>query len=219
MEDNDRRTNNRMVLLLIAGVPVTMILGATWLWYFVVLGDLDLVGTLGTANRGTLVQPPRQIDDALLAEPDGTRFVYADLEPRWSMLIPVAGDRCDASCEETLYETRQIHTAMGKEYNRLRRLYVSESAPDDTVLAVPELSDKHPLPASFSSYLGDEHRGLKPLVLGPGQIDQLFTEYRAEPGTWYLVDPAGWIMMSYNQDVSYKDVIADLKFLLKNSGT
>ena len=27
--------------------------------------DLDLVGTLGTANRGALVQPPRQIDDAV----------------------------------------------------------------------------------------------------------------------------------------------------------
>ena len=59
---------------------------------------------------------------------------------------------------------------------------------------------------------------MKPLVLAPGQIEELFAEYRAEPGTWYLVDPAGWIMMSYNTDVSYKDVISDLKFLLKNSG-
>lgn len=218
MENTDRQTNNRMVLLLIAGVPVTMILGATWLWYFVVRGDLDLVGTLGTANRGALVQPPRQIDDAVLLEADGLPFVYGDLEPRWSMLIPGSGGRCDASCEETLYETRQIHAAMGKEYNRLRRLYVSESAPEDTLLEVQQLSDKHPIPASFSRYLANEHRGLKPLVLGPGQIDQLFAEYRAEPGTWYLVDPAGWIMMSYNREVSYKDVIADLKFLLKNSG-
>ena len=65
MENADNRTNNRMVLLLIAGIPVTMILGATWLWYFVVRGDLDLVGALGTANRGALVQPPRQIDGML----------------------------------------------------------------------------------------------------------------------------------------------------------
>ena len=218
MENTDRRTNNRMVLLLIAGVPVTMILGATWLWYFVVRGDLDLVGTLGTANRGALVQPPRQIDEADLLEPDGTRFVYAGLEPRWSILIPGSGDRCDAACEHSLYETRQIHTAMGKEYNRLRRLYVSETAPEGTQLTAQQLSDGHPLPASFSSFLTDEHRGLKPLVLAPGQIEELFAEYRAEPGTWYLVDPAGWIMMSYNTDVSYKDVISDLKFLLKNSG-
>ena len=71
MENTDRQTNNRMVLLLIAGVPVTMILGATWLWYFVVRGDLDLIGTLGTANRGALVQPPRQIGDYALRDDAG----------------------------------------------------------------------------------------------------------------------------------------------------
>ena len=49
-------------------------------------------------------------------------------------------------------------------------------------------------------------------------MDKLFSEYRGQPSSWYLVDPAGWIMMSYNEDISYKDVIADLKFLLKNSG-
>ena len=46
----------------------------------------------------------------------------------------------------------------------------------------------------------------------------LFSEHGADASTWYLVDPSGWVMMSYNQNDSYKDVIADLKFLLKNSG-
>ena len=63
MEDLNQLRRNRMVLLSIAGIPVTVILVATWLWYFVERGDLDLVGMLGTANRGTLVQPPRQLDD------------------------------------------------------------------------------------------------------------------------------------------------------------
>jgi hypothetical protein len=42
-------------------------------------------------------------------------------------------------------------------------------------------------------------------------------EHQADASIWYLVDPAGWIMMSYNGEVHYKDVISDLKFLLKNS--
>ncbi len=218
MENTDRSTNNRMVLLLIAGIPVTMILGATWLWYFVVRGDLDLVGALGTANRGELLQPPRQIDEANLRSPDGAPFHNADLEPRWAMLVPGQADRCDASCEETFYMTRQIHTALGKEYNRIRRLYVSETGPDETRLTVEALSDKRPAPASFSAFLADEHRGLKPLVLAPGQVNTLFAEYQQDPSTWYLVDPSGWIMMSYDSSIPYKDVIADLKFLLKNSG-
>jgi hypothetical protein len=218
MEIKDNRANNRMVLLLIAGIPVTMILGASWLWYFVVRGDLDLVGTLGTANRGELVQPPRQIDEADVREPNGLDFDYRNLEPKWTMVIPGEAGRCDTVCENTLYLTKQIHTAMGEEYNRLRRIYVSSTGPDDTLLTVQQLSDKRPAPAAFASFLAREHRGLKPLVLDAGGMNALFAEYRNDPARWYLVDPSGWIMMSYNTDNSYKDVIADLKFLLKNSG-
>ena len=110
---------NRMVLLLIAGIPVTMILAATWLWYFVVRGDLDLVGALGTANRGSLVQPPRQLDEPAPAVSRTARFqLSADLEPSWTMLVPGARRGCDAACEHSLYLTRQIHVAMGKEFNR-----------------------------------------------------------------------------------------------------
>lgn len=207
-----------MVLLLIAGIPVTMILTATWLWYFVVRGDLDIVGVLGTANRGVLVQPPRQIDDAVLAEPNGAAFHYANLEPRWTMLIPGSGAQCDTICEHTLYLTRQIHVGLGKEFNRVRRFYVSETGPDDTQLTVRSLSDQRPAPASFAAFLAAAHRGLRPLVLEPGATDKLFAEYRAQPSSWYLVDPSGWIMMTYNNDIPYKDVIADIKFLLKNSG-
>lgn len=193
-----------------------MILAATWLWYFVVRGDLDLVGALGTANRGTLVQPPRQIDEAGLVGQNGFAFSYADLEPKWTMLV-AAGASCDRACERSLYTTRQIHIAMGKEFNRLRRFYVSESRVADTPLAVTTLSDDQAAPGSFSEYLEDGHRGLRALVLDGDASRQLFAEFKADPGTWYLVDPAGWIMMTYNEDVPYKDVISDLKFLLKNS--
>lgn len=218
MEHSQQTNNNRMVLLLIAGIPLTMILSASWLWYFVVRGDLDLVGALGTANNGTLVQPPRQIDELLLYDENGAAFPFADLEPKWALLVPGVDGDCDASCEEKLYITRQIHVALGKNFNRVRRLYVSEDAAADVDLAVVELSDGHPVTDSFADYLAQEHRGLKPLVLETGGSERLFPELRQDPSTWYLVDPAGWIMMSYNSGTSYKDVISDLKFLLKNSG-
>jgi hypothetical protein len=213
----DQTNKNRMVLLLIAGIPVTMILAATWLWWFVVRGDLDLVGMIGTANRGTLVQPPRKLDEVELADGSGHDFSYADLEPRWTMLVPAAGGVCDRQCESSLYLTRQIHVAMGKEFNRMRRVYANESPVGETELAVDTLSDDRPAPASLAALLETEHRGLKALTLGPGAYSALFAEHREDPATWYLVDPAGWIMMSYNDAVPYKDVIADLKFLLKNS--
>lgn len=217
MEESDQKYKNRLVLLLIAGIPVTMILGATWLWYFVVRGDLDLVGALGTANRGTLVQPPRQIDESVLLDQNGVAIRYEDLGRKWTMLIPGTGEQCDTTCESKLYLTRQIHLALGKNFNRLSRLYLSEARVADTELTVQVLSDQRPAPASFAGLLAEEHRGLKALTLEADASASLFAEYGDDPGIWYLVDPGGWVMMSYNSDVTYKEVISDLKFLLKNS--
>ncbi len=220
MTNANSTTRNRMVLLLISGIPVTIILVASWLWYFVAHGDLDLVGLLGTANRGTLVQPPRQLDDLALRDESGLSVAFADLEPRWAMVVPAAGGRCDEACEQSLYVTRQVHVAMGKEINRLRRLYVSEDSAQTTQLTASKLSDGRPAPAAdgFARFLADEHSGLQALTLPATGYAALFPEHATDPSTWYLVDPAGWVMMSYNKEVPYKDVIADLKFLLKNSG-
>ena len=217
MEDLNQLRRNRMVLLSIAGIPVTVILVATWLWYFVERGDLDLVGMLGTANRGTLVQPPRQLDDKGLLDASGLKFTYAELEPKWAMLVPGSGARCDEACERSLYVTRQIHLALGKDFNRLRRLYISETGAGKVEWAVSGLSDQRPAPASFADYLANDHRGLEALKIEAGGYTELFNEHMVDASTWYLVDPRGWIMMSYNNEIPYKDVIADLKFLLKNS--
>ena len=115
------------------------------------------------------------------------------------------------------YLTRQIHMAMGKEFNRIRRYYVGDRPAGKTALAVDALSDDRPAPPDFAQFLATEHRGLKALSLDAATFEQLFPERAEDPSTWYLVDPAGWVMMSYSKEVPYKDVIADLKFLLKNS--
>ncbi|NND69434.1 MAG: hypothetical protein HKN19_17720 [Halioglobus sp.] len=204
--------------MLIAGIPFTMFLAATWLWYYVEQGDLDLVASLGTANQGELVQPPRQIDDVALFDDAGAPRAYADLEPRWTLAVPQAGADCAAACEHLLYLTRQIHVAMGKDFNRIRRVYLSETPMARAGLQLEALSDDNAVPASFAELLETEHRGVHYLQLGPGGYAALFTEQRDAPDTWYLIDPAGWVMMTYNDSIHYKDVISDLKFLLKNSG-
>ncbi|MFV8818940.1 hypothetical protein [Haliea sp. E17] len=216
MSESTQQRGNRLVLLTIVGLPVTMFLTATWLWYYVANGHLDLVGALGTANRGSLVQPPRQIDDVILQGSAGPQR-YADFPPKWTLAVVNAGARCEATCEHTLYETRQIHKALGKYFDRIDRLYLGDVAPADARLAVAELSDGTQLPESFASYLEQQHRELVPLTLAPEDLAAVFPEWREDQTTWYLLDPAGWVMMSYNSAISYKDVIADLKFLLKNS--
>jgi hypothetical protein len=210
--------SGRLVLLSIIGLPLTMILAATWLWYFVVNGNLDLVEVLGTANNGTLVQPPRQLLDAAPREPGGRPLEWAGDRSRWILLVPLGGQDCGPACEHSLYLTRQIHIAMGKEFNRIGRYLVGSGGLPEAKLTVNQLSDQRPAPPDFATYLQAEHRRLTALQVEDAAHRELFSEYYAEPSTWYLVDPAGWVMMSYTDEVHYKDVIADLKFLLKNSG-
>ncbi len=220
MEQTDAPNNNRLVLLLIAGIPVTMILAASWLWYFVVKGDLDLVGMIGTANQGTLVQPPRQLGDAALLDTAGLPVGWGDTEqePRWVLLVPSSGPTCADACEQRLYLTRQIHLAMGKEFNRIGRAFVSDTATDEIALSVDALSDGGALPGDLDALLERDHRGMRALVVSPEAFGTLFPELAENPETWYLVDPSGWLMMSYDDSVGYRDVMSDLKFLIKNSG-
>jgi hypothetical protein len=218
MQASAGSNKGRMVLLLIAGIPVTVILAATWLWWFVARGDLDLVQILGTANRGELIQPPRPLAQAeFTAGPDAT-LPWTGRDRQWSLLVVNSGPDCGQQCEHNLYLTRQIHMAMGKEAPRIRRLYVADRSPAATELAVAALSDQRTLPADFPALLATEHRELYPLQVDGVAFQDLFPEHLAAADTWYLVDPAGWLMMTYDDGDSYKDVISDLKFLLKNSG-
>ncbi|WP_439101752.1 hypothetical protein [Congregibacter sp.] len=208
--------SGRMTLLLIAGIPVIVILAASWMWYFVANGQLDLVGALGTANRGQLVQPPRQATEAGWYDADGEPFATGT-SAKWSLVIPQRGGICNSACEQRLYEVRQIHMALGKEMGRAQRLMVTDAALDDVTLNVEALSDQRPLPDNFATYVDREQRGMSLWHAGTDGFSTMFPEYAEYPDSWYVMDPAGWVMMRYDQSVSYKDVISDLKFLMKNS--
>ena len=195
--------SNRMVVLFIAGLPVTMILLATWLWYYVERGDIDLVQVLGTANQGELLSPPLPLHDVALY--DGTGAVvelFAADNSLWRILIPARGN-CNAACVQRLYYTRQIRTAMGKYTDRIERLYVGR--------------EEHAI-AMFPQDLRQQHPGLKILYTRGSELARLWEQSgtQSEPA-YFLVDPRGWVMMSYDSEVSYKGVLSDLKFLLKNS--
>lgn len=209
--------NGRAVLLLIAGIPLTMILAASWLWYFVVEGDLDIVGTLGTANHGELIQPPRQIAELVFRDDAGAAFDWRDVEPRWTMLLVNRGGVCGANCERRLYTTRQIHVALGREFNRVRRVMVSDTAPGQVrVSPAPDRASAE-LPADLRGFAEASHAGLLLLRTDKAALETIAPAAEAA-GHWYLVDPAGWVMMRVRDDQPYKDVIKDMKFLLKNSG-
>jgi hypothetical protein len=215
--ETSNQSGGRAILLLIAGLPVTMILASTWLWYFVERGDVDIIGALGTANSGELLAEPINIRELEFEAADGSTVGLSSIEPKWTMLLVNDGATCDAACNELLYVTRQIRIAIGRDYQRTQRLLIvdtpldliqsnvdsgdTEGPSDDMTLLMPQLEDDH---VDLNVWRREDQA-----VLPEGQ---------SEPSAWYLVDPSGWVMMRYTTDVNYKDVIGDIKFLLKNSG-
>ena len=221
MTETNNRTGGRAILLLIAGLPVTMILASTWLWYFVERGDIDIIGALGTANSGELLPEPLNIRALEFEAADGSQASLATSEPKWTLMLVNDGPSCDADCNELLYLTRQIRIAIGRDYQRTQRLLFVDT-PLETIQSSGEAvagesgsNGESALAVALLPQLEREHVDLKvwrrngQAVVPDGQL---------MPNSWYLVDPSGWVMMRYSTEVNYKDVIGDLKFLLKNSG-
>jgi hypothetical protein len=214
MSSSPATAKSRLPLLLIAGTPLIVVLAASWLWYFVVQGNLDLVSTIGTSNNGSLVTPPRQIGAATFTDDVGAAYAWQDLDPRWTIVVINRGTVCNNACQQRLYFTRQLHIALGKEFNRVQRVLLADNVPQvvSLVSSPAEGFDK------LAAQLASQHQGLVPLVMDATAIESYFPEIVDSDAQWFLVDPAGWIMMRFDDSLDYKAVITDLKFLLKNSG-
>ena len=236
MTQHTDQPGGRAILLLIAGLPVTMILAATWLWYFVERGDIDIVGALGTANSGDILSNPANIRSRSFTASDGSETSLDALERKWTFMVVNSGEICDATCSELLYLTRQIRIAIGRDFHRIQRVMMVD-LPADTIRiqtstgaesaqerieggAVTEAIDNaSTIAAAGETPLLDaiesEHPDVSVWQVGS---EPVVPERHAADSAWYLVDPSGWVMMRYSSEVNYKDVIGDLKFLLKNSG-
>ena len=222
--DNDvvKRQQGRRVLLLIAGIPLSMMLAATLLWWAVAEGQFDIVGAVGTANHGELIVPPKSVSQRTFSDDGDADLLWEDLPLKWHFLVVHRGDVCEAACQEQLYQTRQIHIALGKEFNRVGRVVLTD-LPADRIAVTPADETASAATSTFDGNLADwiaaEHAGVTALTLPAAEIEQLMPSTLGDGGHWYVVDPAGWIMMRVANDLYYKDVISDLRFLLKNSGS
>ena len=206
----------RRILILIVGIPLTMMLAATALWWGVQQGYVDILRSVGTANHGELINPPRSMANVVFQHEGVANTLWEDLPTKWRLLIVQRGDVCADICQQQLYQTRQIHLALGKDFNRVGRIVLGNVATASVM--VPANREELDMSRGLLDWLGQEHVGVTPLTLPLAQLDALAPETLDRPEQWYVVDPAGWIMMRISDDLYYKDVISDLRFLLKHSG-
>ena len=199
-EQRAKVSSSKLELWLILLIPTAGLLIFTFMYF----SGFGVPQT--TTNNGELIQPPRSIETVTITDEQTAEFIYNDNSHKWTILIPAVGG-CNKSCEATLYFTRQMHTALGKQMNGLRRFY---------------LTDENEVAPVTASLLSEEYPKLKRFFTSSEQLEQLLgnlndVDYR-NGKTYFLVDPMGFVMMSYTDQHGLKDLLSDLKFLLKQSG-
>jgi len=193
MSGQDR--SNRIKLLILILVPFILMLLAWGIFYS------GIGMPTGTSNNGLLINPPLQLNDAVV---DGKPDIVTSDNFSWFFLLP-GNISCDQSCEERLYLTRQIRTALGKHTHKIQRLYLLDSGlePDRQLKALLE----------------QEHADLRVENISRRKLDALLAaspaaEQAPEQG-YYLADFRGFMMLYYGEQHSYKDTMKDVKHLLK----
>lgn len=157
------------------------------------------------ANHGELLMPIQTLDEMRLTDLEGHPLAPELLRGRWS-LVYLGAPACDEGCQRFLYQIRQVRTALGKETERVQRLYLLRSPPAD--------------PASLEA-LRALHPDLIVAVLGAPPVEQQILRAHAAE-TWsganlYVVDPLSNLVLRYGADQDPKDVLTDLRRLLRLS--
>jgi len=184
-----QRNRGRRTLVLLALVFFGPLMAAFALYYG------NVWKPTGMAVNGQLIEPPRPLPtDSLISGAPGPRF-----QDLWTLLI-VAPGNCSDACNRALIESRQVRRALGKERDRVQRVWlVSEGNPDRDFV-----NEQHPL-----------------LGIVPASEPQLPTvlEIIGEtvPGEVLVVDPLGNLMMRFPPDTTMRAMDTDLKKLLKIS--
>lgn len=191
-----RRTSGRLKMLLVLLVCAAPVF-ASYFTYFV-------IRPVGRTNYSELINPAAPIPPALpLTDLQGRAVLAESLKGQW-LIVVVAGGNCDAVCEKHLWLQRQLRETLGREKDRIDKIWLISDAvvPRSQVLqAISINTDITVLRVSAQALVG----WLKP-VPGNAIADHL-----------YIVDPQGNWMMRTPVDPDPVKLKRDVEKLLRAS--
>ena len=158
-----------LALLLVCAAPVI----ASYFTYYVVRPE-------ARRHYGELVTPQVDLPAASALNLQGQSVDLKSLKGQW-LLVAVGSGDCKEVCQENLYFQRQLREIMGKEKDRMERVWVlTDDAPVDAAL-LPALNQAHVLrvpPDTVKTWLSP--------AAGQAVEDHL-----------YVIDPIGHFMMRF----------------------
>lgn len=183
-----------LLVLLVCAAPVV----ASYIAYFV-------IRPAGRTNYSELIAPPRPLPAGLpLVDLHGRPVASETLKGQW-LLVVVSGGACDAVCERQLWIQRQLREALGRDSDRVDKLWLIDDA-------VP------PRPETLEAVRG----GGAPATVLRAPEAALAGWLEAAPGArleehLYIVDPMGDWMMRVPRNPDPARLKRDLEKLLHAS--
>ena len=124
------------------------------------------------------------------------------------LMVYVNGADCDASCEDRIHYLQQLHVALGKNIQRVRRYYLN--------------TDMAPFSEETAAHFREEYpsMGLAYTDTQTLRENMLAAGVTLDPATQsyvLLIDPVGNVMMYYTEEHTPEDIMTDLETLLRYS--
>jgi hypothetical protein len=188
LPDEQRRRGRRIALVILACCAAPTI--AAWLAYFVWPPQ-------SRTNYGELIEP-LLLPDRELRRLDGEPFRLSQLRGKW-LLLQVDSAACGEACRRKLVYMRQARLALGKDADRVERVWLIDDA------AAPD-------PALLS-----EHEGLRVARAPRGSLPGDLSSSGKPAAYIFVVDPRGSLMLRFPGDPDGRRMLRDLTRLLRAS--
>ncbi|OUS26891.1 hypothetical protein A9Q99_16890 [Gammaproteobacteria bacterium 45_16_T64] len=114
---------------------------------------------------------------------------------RWGLML--VGQECEKDCKEQLVVMQQVHKALGKEFNRLQSIWLKKS-------------DHELFPPTNEPQEMTQVTEEMALWLTQNQLP-------ADDNSIWLIDPLGNLVIRFSPEISGKEILADILWLLKVS--
>jgi hypothetical protein len=190
-----RKKRGRWQMLLVVLVCAAPVVASYFSFYV-----LRLTGK----PNGELIDPPVAMPALTLTDLKGQRVDAASLKGQW-LLTVVEDAACPKACEDLLFEQRQLREMLGKERDKVDKLWLIPTDGDASAPPRPEL-----LQALTAA--------VPPTILRAPRAE-IEAWLHPAPGTLALIDPFGRFMLRTRPGAEPKAVKQDLDRLLKaNAG-
>lgn len=191
---SDVRPGGQRKVLLIAAIFFLPVIVVFALYYG------GLWSPSGTSAKGELIRPARPLEVAGLRQANGQPAGIEAFQGKWS-LIYIGDGGCDEACQTALTYSRQTRLAVGKDMDRVQRLFLATAN------------------CCHQEYLNREQQGLVVIDASSPDAQKLLAQFPGDrASTLFIVDPLGNLMMRHDAtQVINKDLLSDLKKLLKLS--